>query len=382
VPHRQQLDFAALLPLLERAICGRPRGAEIENSGADVDGKTILITGAGGGIGSALAHRIAAAAPARLVLLDNGEHGLYAIDQAIEQAFPKTQRSAILADIRDGEAMNRCFDQMRPDAIFHAAALKHVPIVEAHPREGILTNILGVRNVLQAASSSGVSGFIQVSTDKAVRPQGVMGATKRVAELLVQAQIGNNPRSAIVRLGNVLGSPGSVVERFLAQIARGAPLTVTDPGVSRYFMTMTEAAGVILHAHRQLGQTTRAKVPVHILDLGQPVKIVNLARAIVDLCATGRSHATQISFTGLRQGEKLLEDLHGAGEQFSHSGTKGVLTAWSAPPPAGLVNQVDEMIGLAHRGDISRALELLWHSVGEPIDRDLDRSPRELSVRA
>jgi FlaA1/EpsC-like NDP-sugar epimerase len=271
--------------------------------------KRVLVTGAGGSIGSELCRQIARFGPAELMMLDRDESALHALQLTMFGEARLDLPQAILADIRDGEALRTLFAERRPEVVFHAAALKHVNMLEQYPDEGLKTNVLGTRNVLAAASAIGVTHFINVSTDKAADPVNVLGRTKRMAERLTAwYALHNEGRFLSVRFGNVLGSRGSVLETFAAQISRGGPVTVTHPDVTRYFMTIPEAVQLVIQAGA-IGQGGEALV----LDMGTPVRIADVAAQLIAM----EGRPINIRFTGLRPGEKLHEDLFGAGEQDS-----------------------------------------------------------------
>jgi FlaA1/EpsC-like NDP-sugar epimerase len=281
-------------------------------------GQCVLVTGAGGSIGSELCRQILLERPAQLVLFDHNEFGLYTIHQEL-QALGRTRDLsveiiAVLGSVRNERRLREILESHRPSWVYHAAAYKHVPMVESNPGEGIENNVFGTMNVALAAAKVGVANFVLVSTDKAVRPTNIMGASKRMAELVLQALAGRDDllstRFSMVRFGNVLDSSGSVVPLFRAQLARGGPLTVTHPEVTRYFMTIPEAAQLVLFA----GAMARGG-EVFVLDMGEPVKIMDLARRMIDLSGLSvRDELTPdgdiaIQITGLRPGEKLYEEL-------------------------------------------------------------------------
>ncbi|MGY1709490.1 polysaccharide biosynthesis protein [Geodermatophilus sp. SYSU D00758] len=272
-------------------------------------GKRVLVTGAGGSIGSELCRQIARFGPAELLMLDRDESALHALQLTMFGEARLDLPQAILADIRDASRLRELFLERRPDVVFHAAALKHVNMLEQYPAEGWKTNVLGTRNVLAAATAVGVSHFINVSTDKAADPVNVLGRTKRTAEQLTAtyAQEGAG-RYLSVRFGNVLGSRGSVLETFAAQIAKGGPVTVTHPDVTRYFMTIPEAVQLVIQAGA-IGNGGEALV----LDMGTPVRIADVAAQLISM----EGRPINILFTGLRPGEKLHEDLFAAGERGS-----------------------------------------------------------------
>jgi FlaA1/EpsC-like NDP-sugar epimerase len=282
----------------------------------DLAGQVVLVSGAGGSIGGELTRQIVLQRPSRLLLLDHNEFGLYAIHQELE-AVCKTQQLTVelvplLGSVSNHERLRAICDAYRPATVYHAAAYKHVPMVEGNPGEGVRNNVFGTLNMAQAAAASGTKRFVLVSTDKAVRPTNVMGATKRIAELVLQALAAESTQTcfSMVRFGNVLGSSGSVVPLFRKQLAAGGPLTVTHEEVTRYFMTIPEAAQLVLQAGA-MGQGG----DVFVLDMGQPVRIMDLARRMVQLSGLSvrdAEHPTgdiEIAVTGLRPGEKLYEEL-------------------------------------------------------------------------
>jgi O-antigen biosynthesis protein WbqV len=299
-----------------------------------VAGRRVLVTGAGGSIGSELARQLAGFAPAELMLLDNCEYALWQIDLEVTELAPDVPRRAVIADVRDRARLGKLCDAFKPELVFHAAALKHVPIVETNPLEGLKTNVLGTRAVADAAAASGAALMVLISTDKAVNPSSVMGATKRLAEMYCQGldvaarHGGATMRCVTVRFGNVLGSTGSVVPLFRRQLAQGGPLTVTHPDMQRYFMTVREAVGLVLQAS-VVGSGAEA-IPdggIFVLDMGPPVKIVDLARQMIRLAGLRPEEDVAIRFTGLRPGEKLFEELFHGSETPEPTGHEGLLMA-------------------------------------------------------
>ncbi len=297
------------------------------------EGRRVLVTGAGGSIGSELTRQIASFDPAELILIDNCELNAYSIDMDLGQNFPNVSRRTYVASIRDAVRVNAIFETHRPELVFNAAALKHVPLVEMNPCEGVLTNIIGTRNVADAARNVGAVAMVQVSTDKAVNTTNVMGATKRVAEFYVQAQdrITNETdemtRFFSVRFGNVLGSSGSLIPLFQRQISNGGPLTVTDPEMERYFMTIREAVQLTLVAAASGWAMDTSHGEIYVLDMGRPVKIVDLAERMIRLAGLTPYEDVDIEFIGIRPGEKLFEELFDASETRHESGVKGVGSA-------------------------------------------------------
>ena len=278
---------------------------DIKKIARDVEGRTVMVTGAGGSIGSELCRQIARFKPWRLLMLDNYENSLYYLDLELKKGFPDIEIIPIISCVRDKERLDNLFASYRPDLVFHAAAHKHVPLMEYNPGEAVKNNIFGTRNLLEVADRYKVDKFVLISTDKAVNPTNVMGATKRVAEMLVQAM---NKRSQTkymaVRFGNVLGSNGSVIPLFKKQIATGGPVTVTHEEVTRYFMTIPEAVQLVIQA-AALGRGGE----VFVLDMGEPVKIIDLAKDLIKLSGLKLGEDIDIEITGLRPGEKLYEEL-------------------------------------------------------------------------
>jgi FlaA1/EpsC-like NDP-sugar epimerase len=269
-----------------------------------LEGRTVLVTGAGGSIGSELCRQIARYAPARIVLLDASEFALYAIEQEFRDRFPRVAVAAVIGDAKDARRIGEVFARCRPQVVFHAAAYKHVPLMEEdNAFQAVLNNVATTLAVLRSAQKAGATKFVLVSTDKAVNPANVMGASKRLAEMVCQAlQPGSRTQSVVVRFGNVLGSTGSVVPRFRQQIAAGGPVTVTHPDIQRYFMSIPEAAQLVLQA-AMMGKGGE----IYVLDMGEPVKIVDLARQMIRLSGFAEDDI-RIEFTGLRPGEKLYEE--------------------------------------------------------------------------
>ena len=295
---------------LEELLSRAPVRLDPEPVRALVAGRRVLVTGAGGSIGSELARQIAASGPAHLTLLDSAEANLFHIDRELGEAWPSLARRDVLCDVRDADRLALVFAAEKPELVFHAAALKHVTLVENHPCEGVRTNVLGSRNVAAAAKACGAAHLALISTDKAVAPASVMGATKRVAEAVVRQFGGSDQtRVSVVRFGNVLGSAGSVVPIFQHQIARGGPVTLTDAEVERYFMTIPEAVQLVLRAVALSAVDVEPPKGVLTLEMGDPVKIIDLARRMIELQGLIPGRDIDIKITGLRPGEKLTEAL-------------------------------------------------------------------------
>jgi FlaA1/EpsC-like NDP-sugar epimerase len=275
---------------------------------SSIEGRSVMVTGGGGSIGSELCRQVAAFQPSRLVILERAESDLYRIHLELSAKFPNLDIVQQIADIREIESVDSAIRRHQVQSIFHAAAYKHVPMMEAHLVEAVRNNVLGTRNVVQAAYRNGVADFLMISSDKAVNPTNVMGLTKRIAELIVSSlptpSEGANTKCVSVRFGNVLGSNGSVVPLFKQQIAVGGPVTVTHPDMRRYFMTIREAVQLVLQA-----STMGKGSEIFVLDMGEPVKIVDLARNMIRLSGKEPDTDIEIRFTGLRPGEKLFEEL-------------------------------------------------------------------------
>ena len=278
---------------------------DLEQIASYLTDKCILVTGAGGSIGSELCRQIAKMSPLKLIILGKGENSIYEINHELRDLYPNLSIEPVIADVRDQQRIQSIFKQYRPKVVFHAAAHKHVPLMEAQPVEAVRNNIFGTKNVAEAADKFGAERFVMISTDKAVNPTSVMGATKRVAELVVQnlSRI-SKTKFVAVRFGNVLGSRGSVIPLFKKQIDKGGPITITHPEMVRYFMTIPEASQLVLQA----GSMAQGG-EVFVLDMGEPVKIVDMACDLIELSGLVPYKDIKINFTGLRPGEKLFEEL-------------------------------------------------------------------------
>jgi len=311
-------------------------------------GARVLVTGAGGSIGSELCRQIAHQKPKELLLLGHGEHSIFQIEWELRWTFPNLPLRSIIADIRNTSKVQWIFDRYRPEIVFHAAAYKHVPLMEENVDEAVTNNILGTRNLIQAAAQASVRRFVLISSDKAVNPTTVMGATKRVAELLVQSAAQRYPptRFVVVRFGNVLGSRGSVISIFRKEIALGGPLTV-HPEATRYFMTIPEAVQLVIHA-AAMGKGGE----IFVLDMGAPIRIIDLAHDLVELSGLELGRDIDIVFTDLRPGEKLHEELFTSQERKEATQHEKIFIA-QAPQTFGdqLWEQVEELL------EVTRDLE-------------------------
>ena len=302
-----EIKTSDVRPLEERDLLGRHEiDTDVDQIAGYLAGRRVLVTGAGGSIGSELCRQIQRVGPAELVMLDRDESALHAVQLSIEGRAMLDRRSLVVADIRDRERLREVFDEHKPEVVFHAAALKHLPLLEMYPDEAIKTNVFGTLHLLEVSAEFGVGRFVNISTDKAADPSSVLGYTKRIAERLTAQVAINAPGTYLsVRFGNVLGSRGSVLTAFREQIAAGGPVTVTHPDVTRYFMTVEEAVQLVVQAGA-IGRSGEALV----LDMGEPVKIADVARRLIAHAERG----VDIEYTGLRPGEKLQEVLLGADE--------------------------------------------------------------------
>jgi FlaA1/EpsC-like NDP-sugar epimerase len=386
-----RIDLAALL---DRA----PLPLDTESVASLVKGKRVLITGAGGSIGSELARIVASFDPGCVVLMERAENALFEIDRQLGARFRTVQRRAVLHDVVDPERTLQHLVDLRPDIIFHAAAHKHVPLMEDHPAHAVTNNFFGTRSIADAALAIGAERFVLISSDKAVNPTSVMGATKRLAEIYVQelhrqahASVSGSARTefSMVRFGNVLGSSCSVVPIWSAQLVDGGPLTVTDPRMTRYFMTINEAAGLVIRAAAIDDPSPMA--PVYVLDMGEPVRILDLARrfleahgytprlidrdgravsdpsiptALSEPGPAGLQHV-DILMTGIRPGEKLHEELAYSRENLRPTGCPGI-QAWAAMPgDVSLPSLVSDLGRARQSGDASVVLSMIRRHVPE-----------------
>jgi O-antigen biosynthesis protein WbqV len=302
----------------------------------------VIVTGGGGSIGAEICERVVTFGASRLLVIENSEPALYAVTEALAAHQSSALIEGRIADIRDRERMLRLTSEFKPDIVFHAAALKHVPILERDWSEGVKTNIFGTVNVADAAMAAGAEAMVMISTDKAIEPVSMLGLTKRFAEMYCQAldhdlasQQGGRPRMRLisVRFGNVLASNGSVVPKFKAQIEAGGPVTVTHPEMVRYFMTIREACDLVITAATHALAPVRPDVSVYVLNMGQPVKIVDLAERMIRLSGLQPGHDIDIVFTGMRPGERLNEILFATEEPAVEIGVAGIMAAKPNEPP-------------------------------------------------
>jgi FlaA1/EpsC-like NDP-sugar epimerase len=335
----RDLEITDLLP--------RPTvSTDLEPVAELVAGKRVMVTGAGGSIGSEIVRQLLGFAPAAVFALDRDESALHEA-MLVWLDEPGEAPVKVLCDIRDRERVNRAFEAHRPEIVFHAAALKHVPILQDHADEAVKTNVVGTANVMAAGRVTGVDRFVLISTDKAVAPSSVMGATKRIAEMLVQSANSRNDGClySCVRFGNVLGSRGSVVPTFIKQIQKGGPVTLTDPNMTRYFMTVDEAVQLVLQA-----STMSKGGEVFVLDMGEPVRIGDLAHRMIRLSGRLPGRDIEIEIVGTRPGEKMQEVLSWEPLEFTDN-PKVSVTHPGYPGPVTVMDAVDTLFGLAEEGD-------------------------------
>jgi FlaA1/EpsC-like NDP-sugar epimerase len=328
-----------------------------EQIGRTISNRVVLVTGAGGSIGAELCRQLARWSPAELILLGHGENSIFEAYLELQDRFPSLSLKAVIADIRDKDRLARVFQAYRPQVVFHAAAHKHVPLMESNIEEAVTNNVEGTRNLVQAAIASDVDRLVMISTDKAIRPANVMGASKRLAEMTVlDAAERYGKDFSVVRFGNVLGSRGSVVPLFKRQIARGGPITITHPDMKRYFMTIPEAVYLVLQA-----ATMGHGGETYVLNMGEQIRILDLAEDLIRLSGLEPGRDIDIIFTGIRPGEKLSEDLWDSGSAFERTPHPDIYQLRGNEDMRGEVLQksIDEIINLAKDGDFSAVLGMM-----------------------
>jgi FlaA1/EpsC-like NDP-sugar epimerase len=331
-------------------VLGRKQvDTDVESIAGYLTGRRVLVTGAGGSIGSELCRQIARFGPSELIMLDRDESALHGVQLSLTGRALLDGRDVVLCDIRDAPTLTQLFLSRRPQVVFHAAALKHLPMLEQYPGEAVKTNVVGTHNVLCAADQAGVERLVNISTDKAANPSSVLGYSKRIAERLTAAHaLRANGTYLSVRFGNVLGSRGSVLTAFAGQIAQGGPVTVTHPQVTRYFMTIEEACQLVVQAGA-IGRPGEALV----LDMGQPIKILDVARHLI----SQHAEAVEIEFTGLREGEKLHEELFGSAEPRDVRPWHPLVSHVPVAPVA--LDVVEHLPTRGRRDDVITALAML-----------------------
>ena len=336
----------------------------------NLQGKRVLITGGGGSIGSELARQVAACNPAQLILLDISENALYEIEQELKRNYHELNHLPIIADIKHQDVIKNVLQEYKPDIVYHAAAFKHVPLMEQHPDEAVLNNIFGTLYLAEASTEAGVDKFIMISTDKAVRPSSIMGATKRYAELIMSAFNSEQTKCISVRFGNVLGSNGSVVPLFRNQIAHGGPVTVTDPEMTRYFITIPEAVELVLQA-----ETIGTGGEVFVLDMGDPIKIVDLARNMIELSGLEVNTDIAIKYIGLRPGEKMHEELVAHDEEVVNTSVPKIMAHHTQhknkTDTDKLYRQLQELKDAVYSRQITETKRLVWQCIKQ-YDSDLN----------
>ncbi len=348
-----RVSFSHVRPVDITDLLGRePVDLDQEAVGRFLAGRTVMVTGAGGSIGSEICRQVLRFGPRRLVLLERSELSLFEVERQLKAAYPDAELEACLADVCDAGRIAALFSAHRPEVVFHAAAYKHVPMLEYNPGEAVKNNVVGTRTLADLAAKHDVDSFVMISTDKAVRPASVMGAAKRLAEIYVQALSGENRTKFVtVRFGNVIGSAGSAIPIFQKQILAGGPVTVTHPEMRRYFMTIPEASQLVLQAGA-MGKGGE----IFVLDMGEPVLIRELAEELIRLSGLEPGEDIEISYTGLRPGEKLSEELHLEDEAFAPTPHPKITVLQSSP--AGAEKAVAGLAKLAETADTAAPEEL------------------------
>jgi FlaA1/EpsC-like NDP-sugar epimerase len=333
----------------------QPTHMKEELVGGILTGKMVMVTGAGGSIGRELCRQISRWNPAGLILLGHGENSIFETLLEIQESFPSIPLTPVIVDVRDLHRLHSIFVQHKPDVVFHAAAHKHVPLMEINIDEAVNNNVLGTRNVVQTCENLGIHKLIMISTDKAIRPANIMGATKRFSEMIVLDAAKQAGREySVVRFGNVLGSRGSVVPLFKHQIARGGPVTITHPDMKRYFMTIPEAVYLVLQA-AAMGKGGET----YVLNMGQQVRILDLAEDLIRLSGLEPGKDIEIAYTGIRPGEKLSEDLWEEGKQFNPTSHPDIFQLEDNTNLTGveLKKTIDHLLKLSEQGDSAKIVQ-------------------------
>jgi FlaA1/EpsC-like NDP-sugar epimerase len=348
-----------------------------ERVGQALEGKRVLVTGAGGSIGSELSRQIARRNPAELVLLGHGENSIFEILLELQSNYPNLKLIPVIADIRNAQRLDSVFTTHQPQIVFHAAAHKHVPLMEANPVEAITNNVIGTYNLVQAAIDHNVERLILISTDKAVRPSSIYGATKRLAEMIVLDAARLHQRAfTVVRFGNVLGSRGSIIPIFKNQIANGGPITITHPDMTRFFMTIPEAVYLVLQA-----SSMQNGGEVFVLNMGEPVRILDLAEDLIKLSGLEPYKDIEITFTGIRPGEKLAEELWDEGTPLMQTPHPDIFrldqdASFSIPNLLQTIEQLSTLSLSANRDVLNKFIDSLvpGSSISEAQPSDLQLS--------
>lgn len=355
---QRQIAGTDMRALQVGSLIGRPEMHVVSRGAAEVlAGKRVLVTGAGGSIGSELCRQVYGFGPESLVMLDHDESNLFRLQLDIWGEALFDTETIVVADIRDGERIHQIFRDHRPQVVFHAAALKHLPVLERHPCEGVKSNVKGTENLIEAAIAHDVERFVLISTDKAANPASVLGATKRLAELVLERHRGSDTTLCAVRFGNVLGSRGSLLHVVKEQLSSGSEVTVTHPDVTRFFMTIEEAVGLVLEAARMAEDGA-----TYVLDMGDPVRIVDLVRNFADLL---NIRDVDFRFTGLRPGEKLDEELFGRGEKQSPTDHPRISMALPLQTTAGFRAKLHDLYDAASHNRGEEVFEHLRRLVPE-----------------
>lgn len=370
-------------PIAIEDLLGRAQNIlDTQNLEKLIKGKRVLITGAGGSIGSELVRQICLYQPKHVTLLDHSEFLLYTIDQEVKEKYNQLSRTSLLADVRNLKRLESIFSVDQPNIVFHAAALKHVPIVEEQPMEGVMTNVIGTKNIADLCRQHHVEAMVMISTDKAVNPTNIMGTTKRLAESYCQAldhevqRSNEKTRFITVRFGNVLGSNGSVVPLFQKQLETGGPITITHPDIIRYFMTIREAVELVLQA-AAIGIETRDIGKIFVLDMGEPIKILDLAHQMIVLAGLQPNEDIKIIYTGLRPGEKLYEELFYGDEALIKTKIEGIMLASPRSSDFGILNKtINELHEKCQIYDKESVIASLKHLVPEyqgRVDQEINK---------